>query len=258
MEETKPKRTPSTGKCFLCGKEGTKSALSRHLSHCLSKRAEGECGPGMSRVRLFRIGVEGERLPEYWMQIEARADVTLDDLDSFLRGIWLECCDHLSEFVFPGQREAEKEEFRRMLDSLDSLGALSFVGGEEIEEEDEEAEDEEAEDERESERLDEVLEVGLKFQHLYDFGSTTTLKLKVVSEREGCLPGEEGIRILARNDPPVIPCDVCGNPATRWCMQCRWGGEAALCPRHARKHECGEEMQLAIVNSPRTGVCGYE
>jgi hypothetical protein len=30
-----------------------------------------------------------------------------------------------------------------------------------------------------------------------------------------------------------------------------------LCQACAEDHECGEDMQLPVVNSPRVGVCGY-
>ena len=33
--------------------------------------------------------------------------------------------------------------------------------------------------------------------------------------------------------------------------------EGWLCQSCADEHECGEDMLLPVVNSPRTGVCGY-
>ena len=49
--------------------------------------------------------------------------------------------------------------------------------------------------------LGEVLSPGIKFTHEYDFGTTTELSLRVVSEREGDLGGKS-IRVLARNEAP--------------------------------------------------------
>ena len=40
----------------------------------------------------------------YWMELAVRADTTLRQLDEFLRGMWLECCGHLSEFTVLGVR----------------------------------------------------------------------------------------------------------------------------------------------------------
>jgi hypothetical protein len=105
-------------------------------------------------------------------------------------------------------------------------------------------------------RLDKVLTPGQSFTHEYDFGSTTELNLKVMSEWEIEVKGK-AIQILARNDPPVIPCDVCGKPATEICTECVYSGEGWLCDECAKDHECGEEMLLPVVNSPRVGVCGY-
>jgi hypothetical protein len=57
-------------------------------------------------------------------------------------------------------------------------------------------------------RLDRVLRPRLKFLHQYDFGTTTELSLKVVSQFEAA-KGTKKIRLLARNLPPTIPCDEC-------------------------------------------------
>ncbi|GAC1356091.1 MAG: hypothetical protein NVS4B11_00020 [Ktedonobacteraceae bacterium] len=106
--------------------------------------------------------------------------------------------------------------------------------------------------------LGKVLTVGQTFTYAYDFGSTTYLSLKVGAEREGVVKDKEDpVEILARNNPPVMLCIVCGKPATKV-----EGGyyvgveEHAYCDEHARKAK-DAEMMLPIVNSPRVGVCGY-
>ncbi|MDI6903856.1 MAG: hypothetical protein QMC77_09015, partial [Methanocellales archaeon] len=55
----------------------------------------------------------------------------------------------------------------------------------------------------------------------------------------------------------LIICESCGKTATRVCTQCVWSGEGWLCDECAGKHECGEDMLLPVVNSPRVGMCGY-
>jgi ribosomal protein L37AE/L43A len=105
-------------------------------------------------------------------------------------------------------------------------------------------------------KMGSVLCVGTAFIHEYDFGTTTTLALKVLSEREG-LPLQEPVQTLARNEPPNITCDVCGKPATQVCAQCIWIGEGWLCDKCAKSHKCGEDMLLPVANSPRVGMCGY-
>src|SRR5712691_3458955 len=65
-------------------------------------------------------------------------------------------------------------------------------------------------------QLEKVLKVGQKFSYEYDFGSSTDLTLKVLSEREGAVQNEDEdedtIEILARNIEPVMLCKVCGKP----------------------------------------------
>jgi hypothetical protein len=104
--------------------------------------------------------------------------------------------------------------------------------------------------------LNQVLEVGTTFAYEYDYGSTTELRLRVVGLREHEKAGNRVV-LLARNDPPEIQCDVCGQPAALVCGDCCWSGGGWLCEGCGREHQCGEEMLLPVVNSPRVGVCGY-
>lgn len=105
-------------------------------------------------------------------------------------------------------------------------------------------------------RLDKVLKPGQTCSYEYDFGSTTELTVKVISEQE-VEAQKKAIQILARNNLPLVPCDVCGEPATTTCTQCIYEDKGCLCDACAKGHECGEEMLLQMVNSPRAGVCGY-
>jgi hypothetical protein len=44
------------------------------------------------------IKVEGAYQKEYWLFLDIALNATLEDLDAFLRQIWLECCGHMSGF----------------------------------------------------------------------------------------------------------------------------------------------------------------
>jgi hypothetical protein len=102
--------------------------------------------------------------------------------------------------------------------------------------------------------LGRVLDVGTKFSYEYDFGSTTELGLRVVGFWNLDTP-KGAVQLLARNEPPPIICSQCETqPATQICTSC---GEAWLCESCAAEHDCGEEMFLPVVNSPRVGVCAY-
>lgn len=111
--------------------------------------------------------------------------------------------------------------------------------------------------------LGEVLKVGQKFFHEYDFGSTTDLALRIVAEREGIMPKDEDgdavlVQVMARNEPPVIPCRTCGKPATKVAAGYYYVGDGALCDACAKTNRSEyEDSFLPIVNSPRVGVCGY-
>lgn len=216
----------SKGRCRFCGGEYGKSGMSRHLQACRT-RTEAATGGKARLGKVLHLVVSGRSAPMYWLHLEAPADVTLASLDDFLRHTWLECCGHLSAFTLRGKS------YTSSLDPEWGMNDLSMDA-----------------------KLGRVLCVGDEFQHEYDFGSTTYLKLKVVDERQGPVRGR-GIEVLARNEPPAIPCDECRAEATQICSQCSWSGGGWLCERCGESHECGEEMLLPVVNSPRVGVCAY-
>jgi hypothetical protein len=105
-------------------------------------------------------------------------------------------------------------------------------------------------------KLGHILTSGEKFFYEYDFGDTTELKLSVLGVSEAPIMKRK-IQVLARNDAPPIPCSYCGKLATAICLECLYDGKGWLCDDCGPDHECNEEMRLPLVNSPRTGVCGY-
>ncbi len=209
--------TQSNGKCLLCDAKFTKAAMSRHLAAC-PRRAAG-------KHRLFHIVVEGRHATAYWMHLEVSAEASLAKLDEFVRGAWLECCGHLSAF---------------------RIGDFTYSSGG--------YDDQDLVDKDMRTSLARVLAPGLKFHYDYDFGTKTTLALRVVAERQG-KRGAESVRLVAFNDPPLIQCEKCSSAATQICVAC---GGISLCGGCAQKHACSKEMFLPMVNSPRTGQCGYQ
>jgi hypothetical protein len=104
-------------------------------------------------------------------------------------------------------------------------------------------------------RITEVFRAaGDELRYVYDFGSSTELFVRFGGITEA---GAGKPFVAARNEPPVWPCDVCGLPAASLCTECGWRGVGFCCVKHAPDHECGEDMLLPVVNSPRMGVCGY-
>ena len=209
-------RIASRGACALCKSTFGKSGMTKHLQSCLGKtQSDGKLmNESSPSLKFFHLLVEGHDPPEYWMHLKVSSHSRFQDLDNFLREIWLECCGHLSAFV---------------------------IGREEV---------------KKGKKLEYVLHPGMQLIHEYDFGSTTELTLKVISEFESTMKTDE-VEILARNDPPQIKCSHCDNLATTICTECIYEDAGWLCNDCAEDHECGEDMLLPVVNSPRTGVCGY-
>jgi phage FluMu protein Com len=224
------------GKCRFCDEIFSKAGMERHLNKCPQRKAFEEAARGR-KTRLFHIAVQGRYLPEYWMHLEVVADAKLKALDNFLRDVWLECCLHLSAFAIEGIRYVTTYNGSPLPESP----LLGIFG---------------VKDKDMNVKIAAVLQPGMRFIHEYDFGTTTELALKVLSEREG-KPMNRPVQIMARNEPPTINCDKCGKPATQICTQCIYDDKGWLCDKCASHHKRHEEMLLPVVNSPRVGTCGY-
>lgn len=210
------------GKCIFCGREMTRGGLSRHFESCAERKkaiAAAEQGDAQ-RQQLYQLQIQDAWGGDYWLHLEVNGTATLDDLDYYLRGIWLECCGHLSMFTYGGWSEEIP---------LDT-------------------------------RLDAVLEPGVELTHLYDFGSTSETLIKVRKVRTGRPLTSYPIFLLARNNPPDLRCMECGAPATYLCLGCLYEDDKAglLCDQHVQTHphdDYGNPLPLG--NSPRMGMCAY-
>lgn len=219
-------RSQSRGQCVFCGRAMTRSGLSKHLSSCSQReeaiRAAESKMPATKTGRLYQLQVRDAYSSDFWLLLEINGDASLKDLDYYLRGIWLECCGHLSRFSVGGWR------------------------GEEI---------------PMSRKIERVFRPGLELTHIYDFGSSSETLVKAIDAREGSPLTKRPIFLMARNNMPQTTCTECEEPAGWLCVQClieeaEW---TVLCEKHAAEHphdDYGEPVEL--VNSPRLGVCGYE
>lgn len=217
------------GTCSLCASRLSRASMTRHLKTCslhdpklLAALAPAKQPPSRS----FHLFAEARYAKAYWMHLAVPVEAPLWRVDAFLRQIWLECCGHLSAFTIEGRRYASE--------AMKDLGE-SGMGV----------------------RLSRLLQPGMAFSYEYDYGSTTELNLKVLALRDRGTP-RGAVELLARNDAPLTACDRCGTqPATEICTECVWKDQGWLCESCAKAHECGTEMCLPVVNSPRVGVCGY-
>ena len=220
-------RTPQTkGRCVYCQGEFGKAGMAKHLAGCAARReavarADGKRGAGETLVhlRVQDLTAGGQ----FWLHLEARGAATLEDLDAYLRAVWLECCGHMSQFSVGGWRGEEIDLARR---------------------------------------IDAVFQPGVELTHIYDFGTSTELLVKAVGTRPGKPTIARPMALMARNAIPPTACIECqGEPASFLCMECIseeevWG---TLCAKHAKTHrhrDYGDPVPL--VNSPRMGQCGYE
>jgi hypothetical protein len=218
------------GRCSYCGSTYSKRGITRHLMTCDDYKKSQDKPLGSQRGKLkilpiYHLKIEGTYAPMYWMHLEMPGNMLLHHLDQFLRDEWVECCGHLSAF---------------RIGSVSYSVYPSWPGDRSMKVE-----------------LQDVLKDGLSFEYEYDFGSTTYINLQVMNVRKGPVKGHD-IRVMVRNDPPVWSCMECGEPATEICTNCAYEeGGGWLCNKHAAEHECGEDMLLPVVNSPRVGECGY-
>lgn len=231
--------TQTKGFCKYCGKEYTRSGMLHHLSSCKNRTICLEKETGKRRCRYFQIVIYGKYLKDYWLIVETSEDTILDELDQFIRDIWVECCGHLSAFEINGVQ------YEKVPDTDRFWGPPA---------------------KNMNYRLKDVVNVGDRMLYEYDFGSTTELIMSIHNVRDG-EKGNHEIVILSRNNPSQIMCSNCGQNEAKWVNpQGYYDGNPFWCEECLRetdnKIEESEydelEFFLPICNSPRMGVCGYE
>ena len=198
--------------------------MKKHLDDCEARKAYLE---KRDRRRCFHILVTGTGyFGFYWLHAEIPVKATLKVLDQFLREVWLECCGHLSAFEIEGVRYASCPDDEYGLEEKPMNITLAKVLTDN------------------------------KFTYEYDYGTTTELELEILEEYEGGTKGRTA-NLMAKNEPPDLRCCHCGAEAVYICCECYFDGEGLMCKNCTENHECGVDMSLPVVNSPRTGACGY-
>lgn len=166
----------------------------------------------------------------YWLMLSVDPKAALKSLDDVLRGVWLECCGHLSSFLIDGT----EIEMRWDDDATVSgkKGSSSRKGS-----------------------LQSILSPGRSFQYIYDYGSTTELRLKVGDLIRMQDSGEE-VTVLGMNNPPAWSCSECVKPAV--CHYSENDDDTVFCKECSEDPIIDECYLLPITNSPRTGICAFE
>jgi len=243
-------RKATKGKCVFCNKEFAKTGMGRHLDNHLSEIPVNN-KPGKS----FLIKIEPNRrwgASPYFLYLWVDGKAEMDDIDSFLRSIWLECCGHMSGFTI---KRAKRENAGTRIDAFELL-----LNGR-VEEYEQLMEEENGEILMDKKAKD-VLAKGLQLDYSYDYGSTTQLELTIMEEYPA--KAKDPVVLLSRNERPELICHICNtNQATQLCTECiNYKDEYAFCKKCAKKHakSCSnfsEYSSVQVVNSPRMGVCGY-
>lgn len=219
------RKKQSRGACAYCGKEMTRGGLSRHLKTCQQRQdaiTKAEHKTG-SVEPIYHLQVQDAWGGDFWLHLEMRGSANLGSLDQYLRAIWLECCGHMSHFAIGGGWTGQEL-------PMSTKARMLF-------------------------------QPGLELTHLYDYGTTSETKVKVVDVRQGKPLTGHPIFLMARNHLPERRCIECDELATHLCMEClyEYAEEGWLCDEHAETHpHYGYDEPVPIVNSPRLGMCGYE
>jgi hypothetical protein len=218
------RRKQVTGKCGFCGYEETRGKMTRHLAKCSGRQGAIEKSDRKKAKpqTLYHLLVQDAWGGDFWLHLEMEGKAKLGCLDEYLRDIWLECCSHMSEF-FVGKIWGEEV-------SMDTPAGRIFSLVKEL-------------------------------FHVYDFGTSSETVIKVVDKRQGKPLTNKPITLMARNTLPEVTCMKCDQPAQWMCQECQIEHDESgfLCNKHVKKHphdDYGEP--LAIVNSPRLGMCGYD
>lgn len=158
-----------------------RTGIAKHLQTC--KKRVDLCEKAEKTEKYFELLLYGAYNKYYWLIIQIKENATLDDLDRFIRDIWVECCGHLSAFEIDGvsyEREPDDD----------------FGWGEPAK--------------STNHTLKQVLTTGMIFNYEYDFGSTTEIMVKVLDHYSAQKQNEKVV-ILSRNNPPEFACSICGN-----------------------------------------------
>lgn len=204
--------------CRICNKEY--SDILEHISEC-SKTLENKKGTDN-----FLLEIISADCSKYWLYILVPANFELKKLDNFLRGIWLECCDHLSKFEIDG------------MEYFSNGKKMKYC-------------------------MDQILDIDSEFLYEYDMGDTTRINITVI---DSIIAKNNKINILSRNTEPYYKCCDCGKyNSTKICYLCcktfcekYFNSESHECDIYDELSDSSNDennMLVGMVNSPRRSGC---
>ncbi len=226
------------GSCAFCGRTVARGGMSKHLTTCPERQAQIDKADASNRKAqtLYQLAVRDKEFTAFWLLLEVNGAAPLADLDTYLRAIWVDCCDHMSFFTIAGMQ------YRDLIDDKFTLrgekSRQTPVG-----------------------EAFQAAKPGKPGAYEYDFAAPSKLTLEVVGQREGKPLSKHPVALLARNLLPDFKCAACGQPAGWMCVQCyyeRGEEKCYLCAEHVKGHACTRYgSPRKVYNSPRLGRCKY-
>lgn len=216
------RKKQTRGCCAYCGREMTRGGLGRHLATCTERQARiAQANKKRGRTEtLYHLQVQDAWWGDYWLHLEMAGSTRFEDLDYYLRAIWLECCGHLSRFGGWGSGEIPMSAtLNRFLEpGLELLHIYDFGT------------------------------------------SSETLVRVVAEREGKATSSHDVALMARNDEPEMfcVECERPARWLCMECLY-EDEGPGTLCDEHAENHphdDYGEPMPL--VNSPRVGMCGYD
>ena len=187
----------TNSKCSYCLSSFSGNMMGKHLLSCESRqdffkefekytsspKTDGNKRKKVDEVTCFLLEISSAEYPEYWLYVDLSENLTLFNLDSFLRETWLECCGHLSSFI------VVEETYESQVDKLTDRDSKSMRI-----------------------KLKELsLQKDMSIGYTYDYGDSTLLNIKVVSSQRAITTKNRNkfIKISSRNDDIDYKCLDC-------------------------------------------------
>ena len=151
----------------------SRTIIGTHLKTCLDNWSPDNWNPQGNNANYVHVSASGSKL--HWMELLIHDSVTLQEINTLLRETWLECCDHLSAFIFGDLWVPDPEGPSRFDEGEEELTNLDT-------------------------QYSTAVPPGHSVKYHYDFGSTSEIILSTKSRHEvhQVVPR---ISLLARNSP---------------------------------------------------------
>jgi hypothetical protein len=208
----KPK---SVGICLYCREVLHKSAITQHLGKHLELKA---LETPAEKERSYQLSI---RAGEMFLEVLVRGSSTFKTLDTFLRKIWVDCCDHLSGFKSRNFQIRMSEKFFRVLEPKQKFEYIYDYGS------------------------STVLDITVANVYPFDAGKDLIL-----------LSRNEPLPIMCSVCKKKSATCICVEHIyeTEECYFCD-----SCAPAHEDVCEAfADYASMPVVNSPRMGVCGYD